>query len=94
MRLHAESNLRSLINVYLNGKKEPEVVEVFIPGNVLEGRGYVVRMVKENGKTIATCETKKPLPPGRYDDNGALCEKVFGQVQVEIADDASRFEDQ
>jgi len=93
MRLNSDSNLRSLVNVYLNGQKEPYTVEVYVPGNALEGRGYVVRMVTKNGKAVATREVEKPLPPGLYDADGALVEKVFGQVRIEITDEPTRFED-
>lgn len=93
MRLNADSNLRGLITVYLNDKKESNAVEAYVPGNSLEGQGYVVRMVTNNGKATPTIMVAKPLPPMQYDSNGALCEKVLGQVRIEIADDSSQFED-
>lgn len=95
MRLNAntDNHLRGAVDVYLNGQKEPNAVEVYIPGNVLEGRGYVVRGIVRNGKQVAAVELTEPLRPGQYDCEGALCEKVFGQVRVEIAEDKTLFED-
>lgn len=93
MRLNANSHLRFMVNVYLNGEKEPNAVEVYIPGNVLEGRGYVVRSVTNNGKQVATIDVSGPLSAGRYDYEGALCEKVFGQVRIEIDEEKPLFED-
>lgn len=74
-----------LLTIYLNGQKEPNAVEAYVPGNALEGKGYVVRMMQRDGKAIPTFDIEMPLPPGQYDSGGALCEKVFGQVRIEIA---------
>lgn len=93
MRLNANSDLRSLVTVYLNGQKEPDAIEVFVQGNTLEGRGYVVRDVSENGKMVATINQPHPLPAGRYNSDGLLCEKVFGQIRVELAEEPTLFED-
>jgi hypothetical protein len=95
MRINANSDgdLRRSVTVYLNGVKEPNAFEVYIPGNILEGQGYVVRGVTKDGKQVATVDLTEPLPPGQYDCEGALCEKVFGRVRVEIGDDATQFED-
>ena len=95
MRFNANvsGSVVGLLTIYLNGKKEPNAVEAYVPGNALEGRGYVVRMVTKNGKAVATPDVEQPLPPGRYDSDGALCEKVFGEVRIEIAECFTEFED-
>lgn len=93
MRLNANTDLRSSVDVYVNGVKEPNALEVYIPGNVLEGRGYVVRGVTKHGKQVAAVELTEPLRPGQYDYQGALCEKVFGQIRIEIAECSTEFED-
>lgn len=93
MRLNANTDLRGAIDVYLNGVKEPNAFEVYIPGNVLEGRWYVVRGVTEGGKQVAVFAMTDPLQPGQYDYDGALCEKVFGQIKIEIAECKTEFPD-
>lgn len=94
MRLNADVNMRGAIDVYLNGQKEPNAVEVYVPGNVLEGRGYVVRGVTKNGKQVAVYDLKEPLRPGQYDHEGALCEKIFGQIRIVIAECFTEFPDE
>jgi hypothetical protein len=79
--------------IYFNGEKEPNAVEVYIPGNVLEGEGYVVRAVQRNGKAVPIILMKEPLLPGQYESGGALCEKVGGHVRIEIAECDSEFND-
>jgi hypothetical protein len=92
MRLNANMCCMSRhVTVFLNGSKEGDAVEVYIPGNVLEGRGYVVRGVREKGKSVAAVDVPKPLPTGRYDHEGLLCEKVFGQIRIEIEECKSDF---
>lgn len=94
MRLNANVNACAReCTVFLNGQKEPDAIEVYIPGNVLEGRGYVVRGVTKNGKQVATIDLTEPLQPGQYDYHGALCEKVFGHIWIEIAECFTEFED-
>ena len=90
---NVSASVNPLLTVYLNGKKEPNAVEVYVPGNALEGRGYVVRLMERDGKAIPTFDIEKPLPAGQYDSNGALCEKVYGQVRIEIAECSTEFED-
>lgn len=94
MRLNANTDLRRAVDVYLNGIKEPDVFEVYVPGNVLEGRGYVVRGVTKDGKQVATLTLTEPLMPGQYDYEGALCEKVFGQIVIKIVECQSEFPDE
>lgn len=90
---NVSGNVNGLLTIYLNGKKEPNAVEVYVPGNALEGKGYVVRVMQSNGKAVPTYDIEKPLPTGQYDNNGALCEKVFGNVRIEIAECFTEFED-
>lgn len=93
MRLNAnQSCLARCVTVFLDGQKEPDAVEVYIPGNVLDGAGHVFRAVTENGKSVATRNVPKPLPENRYDAEGLLCEKVAGQVRIEIEECKSEFE--
>jgi hypothetical protein len=86
MRLNANQAVAREVTVFLNGEKEPDAFEVYIPGNVLEGQGYVVRGVTIDGKQVATRDACHPLPPCRFDSSGALCEKVFGHIRIEIAE--------
>ena len=90
---NVSGGIRGLLTIYLNGEKEPNAVEVYVPGNTLEGRGYVVRLITRDGKAIPTFDIEKPLPAGQYDCDGALCEKVYGQVRIEIAECSTEFED-
>lgn len=85
MRINADDDedLRRRVTVYLNGVKEPNAVEVYVPGNSLEGQGYVIRGVTKDGEQVATI-TQPGLLPGQFDHNGALCEKVLGYIKVEI----------
>jgi hypothetical protein len=81
-------SIERAVTIYLNGKKEDDAIEVYIPGNVLEGRGYVVRALEK------ALDVEMPLPPGRYHyANEWLCEKAFGQVRIEVHDSPSLFED-
>lgn len=90
---NVSGSIRGLLTIYLNGVKEPNAVEAYVPGNALEGRGYVVRLMQRDGKAIPTFDIEKPLPAGQYDCDGALGEKVFGNVRIEIAECFSEFED-
>lgn len=85
MRINADDDedLRRRVTVYLNGIKESHAVEVYVPGDLLEGEGYVVRGVTKDGKQVATVTVPKLLP-GQVDRHGALCEKVYGHIKVEI----------
>lgn len=91
MRLNSNSDLRSLVSVYLDGIKEPDAMEVYIVGNTLEGKGYVVRGVRDhNGKLTAAVDVDiNNLSPFQREISDLLCEKVEGNIRIEIADDES-----
>lgn len=91
MRLNTTQNIARDVTVFLNGEKQTHAVEVYIPGNVLEGNGFVVRDVVVDGKVVPTFLTCEPLPPCRSDYQGALVEKVFGHVRIEISEAYSIF---
>lgn len=92
MRLNIYSDLRSLVNVFLNGEKEGDVIEAFVLGNNLEGNGYVIRSVRRNRKLVPDIEGEvdgSSLLPNQYIIDGLLCEKVEGNIRIEIADSQS-----
>lgn len=91
MLLNANTGIARQVNVFVNGEKETEAIEVYIPGNVLEGRGYVVRGMRKDGKPFPTVMLTEPLQSGQYDYDGLLCEKVFGQIRIEIEEMNSLF---
>lgn len=94
MRLNVDTNINFLITVYLDGKKESDAIEVYIPGNTLKGQGYIVRHARHNGRLASALDVNPDnLPPNHYIRDHSLYEKVEGNVRIEIADDRSLFEE-
>jgi len=91
MRLNTTQNIARDVTVFLNGEKQTHAVEVYIPGNALEGDGYIVRDVVIDGKVVLAFLACKPLPPCRSEYQGALVEKVFGHIRIEITEAYSVF---